>query len=68
MSAALTADQDRALRHMRANLGETSEGSLFYEGLNRPRHTLRSLERRGLVRRVEYLGEENGYLYELVAA
>ena len=64
-----TRDQSTALRCMESDPeGAIEEAALFYEGLNNPRATLRSLERRGLVRRVLYLDEELGYLYALACA
>lgn len=44
---------------------EMTEGSLWYEGINRPRATLESLRRRGLVERLEHDGSEFGYWYRL---
>ena len=65
---ALTRDQVRALRYLEANHGSGTEGGLFLEGLNRPRHTLRSLARRGLVVRVQWWDEEWGDEYDLTSS
>ena len=61
----LTYDQDRAMYALRANHGEATEQTIWLEGLNSPRNTMRALERRGLVVRGEYLNETDGYVWRL---
>jgi hypothetical protein len=45
--------------------GEASELTLYHAGLNRPRVTMTSLEKRGLVVRGAYLNEEIGYVWSV---
>jgi hypothetical protein len=61
----LTYDQGRAMDCLRANHGEANEYTIWLEGLNFPRVTMLSLERRGLVVRGEHLNETDGYLWRL---
>jgi hypothetical protein len=53
------------MRCVEANLGEITEGTLWYEGNGNPRRTLMSLVKHGLLVRRYYLSEEDGYLYSL---
>ncbi len=62
----LTPSQAAALRCIDANYGEAGEFTVWLEGLNRPRRTLDSLVRRGLLERGEYLNETDGYIYRRI--
>jgi hypothetical protein len=60
----LRPQQAAAIRCIHANDGVASEHTIWLEGLNFPRLTMLSLERRGLVERGEYLNETDGYLWK----
>ena len=66
-TAPLSRPQEIALGYIE-RYGEASEATLFLEGLNMPRLTMRALERRGLVRRGEWENEYEGYVWERVDA
>ena len=57
----LTNSQLQALSTLGCNYGSATEHTLWLDGLNRPRLTMLSLERRGLVLRGDYLNETDGY-------
>jgi hypothetical protein len=59
----LTAAQQQALSTLGLENGEVSELSLYHAGLNLPRVTMVSLEKRGLVVRGRYINEEIGYMW-----
>ena len=59
----MTPSQSAATRCIHANHGQASEFTIWLEGLNRVRNTMKSLEKRGLVVRGEYLNETDGYVW-----
>jgi len=65
MSERLSHDQKRALACLRNEGGPVCEDTLWMEGLNMPRLTMLSLERRGLVTRGPHLNEYRGYEWSL---
>lgn len=64
----LTGQQRVALRGMRANFGTGTSYFIALEGIYSPTVTMKALERRGLVKRLEWINETEGYAYELTPA
>ena len=61
----LTGQQFVALRAMRANFGTATSFLIAMEGIYSPSVTMKALERRGLVKRLDWINETEGYEYEL---
>lgn len=64
----LTGQQRVALRAMRANGGTGTSFYIAMEGIYSSAVTMKSLVRRGLVKRLDWIDENEGYEYELTEA